>query len=147
MTSMEKKIENDKKKERMQILRSERQEKIDIKELEQVKLENMKTKTSKDKERKIKYREERSEEQWKKDCELDKERKRQKRLEKSFEDWKDDCELDKERKKIENEVEKEYALLSLKHRNRKYRNLRSGKMKLEQNLKAKEGEFFVKKEG
>ena len=124
MTSEERNIENVKNKERMKLLRSKRQEKVDIRKLEHVKLEKRKAQQAKDKER-----------------------KRQERLDKSFEHWKEDCEQDIERKKFGNEMEKEFQLISLKHRNRSSRNLRSGKMKLRENLKAKKGMRNFREEG
>ena len=77
MTSEERNIENDKNKERMKLLRSKRQEMVDIRKLEHVKLEKRKAQQAKDKER-----------------------KRQERLDKSFEHWKEDCEQDIKGKKL-----------------------------------------------
>ena len=89
------------------------------------------------------------------DRKMDNERKKERmkllRQGKSFEDWEADCELDRQRKETKsgkkNDIEKEFEKISLKHEKRKSRNIRNGKEKLQQNLKAKKGMRIFREEG
>ena len=108
-----------------------------------------------DKERKRKEREEikKDADWWKDKCYLEKERKREERdeLKKDVEKWKDACDADNERKREEkshqSETETEYQRISKKHKTRKIRIQRSGKEKLQQNLKSKKGMRLIREEG
>ena len=90
---------------------------------------------------------------WKAVCYLDKERKKEERdeIKNDFDNWKDRCGADKERKREErshqDETEKEYETIFKKHNTRKLRIHRSGKEKLEQNLKSKKGMRLLCEEG
>ena len=90
---------------------------------------------------------------WKAVCYLDKERKKEERdeIKNDFDNWKDRCGADKERKREErshqDETEKEYETIFKKHNTRKLRIHRSGKEKLEQNLKSKKGMRLLREEG
>ena len=68
-----------------------------------------------------------------------------------MEEWKEDCKDDNERKRKEAEnvdsVERELRKIGLKHRKRSLRKQRTGKEKLQQNLKAKRGMRLLREEG
>ena len=69
--------------------------------------------------------------------------KRKMRDGRSFEQWEEDFKQDRERKKNQkegmDEVEREFGKINCKHQKRKLRSERTGKEKLQQNLKAKKG--------
>ena len=73
----------------------------------------------------------------------EKDRKRTMRDGRSFEQWEEDCKQDRERKKNQkegmDEVEREFGKINCKHQKRKLRSERTGKEKLQLNLKAKKG--------
>ena len=117
MTSEEQKIENDKLKERVRLLR-----------LGKVNSGEIEAEKAADKERKSEDRASKNFEQWEADCEIDKERKK-KNMEK------------------QDEIEKEFEKISSKFRKREFRNNRNGKEKLQQNLKAKKGMRVFREEG
>ena len=86
-----------------------------------------------------------------KECATDRDRKRKKRDERSFEEWSEDCKLDAERKRKQvddmDEVEREFRRIDLKHKKRSLRKQRTGKEKLQQNLKAKKGMSLLRDKG
>ena len=92
-------------------------------------------------------------EAWKTECAKDKERKKREReeIKKDLERWKDVCTEDRERKREDKskrgDVEKEYEKISQKHKQRKLRIGRTGKQKLQQNLKAKKGMRILRSDG
>lgn len=113
----------------------------------------MPSKRSKSKERERKRLQRANMTDDKKKEENEKKRKRMKSLrdERSLEEWKEDCKADNERKRKEAEsldsVEKEFRNIHSKHRKRSLRKQRTGKEKLQQNLKAKRGMRLLREQG
>ena len=106
---------------------------------------------SKEREKKRKMRAKMTDNQKEKECATDRDRKRKKRDERSFEEWSEDCKLDAERKRKQvdymDEVEREFRRIDLKHKKRSLRKQRTGKEKLQQNMKAKKGISLLRDKG
>ena len=74
-----------------------------------------------------------------KECATDRDRKSKKRDERSFEEWSEDYKLNAERKRKQvddmDEVEREFRRIDLKYKKRSLQKQRTGKEKLQQNLR------------
>ena len=82
---------------------------------------------------------------------MDRERGRQERANMSLEKWKAEKRIDRGRKKYEkerkSEIDIDFEKLSIKHKKRVLRSVRTGKKKLTENLQAKKGMRIFREEG